>query len=161
MTRRDDIEQTLAAVRGPVERYLRRRMSDADADEVLSETLRVIWTKEDALPQGAEIAWSIGVARKIAANHHRSARRRENLARKIAEASMVETMPADTREVTEALERLESHDRDILRLWAWEGLEPADIAVVEGCTPNTAAARLSRARKRLRRSLEVGNPENV
>lgn len=159
MGQRDDIELLLQSVREPLERYLRRRMNRVDADEVLAETMRILWAKEDKIPPGGEIPWSIAVAKNVEANHRRSQRRRENLARRIADTSVLETMPSDTRAVTEALDRLEPGDRELLRLWAWEGLEASEIAVIENCTANTAAARLSRARKRLRRALETGGHE--
>jgi RNA polymerase sigma-70 factor (ECF subfamily) len=36
----------------------------------------------------------------------------------------------------------------MLELIAWDGLAPADAAVVLGCSPGTFAVRLSRARRR-------------
>jgi RNA polymerase sigma-70 factor (ECF subfamily) len=47
-----------------------------------------------------------------------------------------------------ALDQLSRSDRELLRLHAWEGLEPREIAVVLGITANAAATRLSRAKKR-------------
>jgi RNA polymerase sigma-70 factor (ECF subfamily) len=52
-----------------------------------------------------------------------------------------------------ALVRLRDHDQEVLRLWAWEGLEPKEVAVVLGITANAAAVRLSRARAALRKEL--------
>ncbi|MGH8946958.1 MAG: RNA polymerase sigma factor, partial [Acidimicrobiia bacterium] len=47
------------------------------------------------------------------------------------------------------LQGLSAADQEMLRLWAWEQLEPREIAVVLGLTPNAATLRLSRARKKL------------
>jgi len=44
-------------------------------------------------------------------------------------------------------------DREVLRLWAREGLEPRDPAVVMECSAGAAATRLSRARVALRSQL--------
>lgn len=41
----------------------------------------------------------------------------------------------------------------MLRLWAWEGLEPRDIAIVLDITANAAAVRLSRAKSALKEQL--------
>lgn len=148
-----EIDEMLRNVRGPIERYLQRRMSHSDSQEAVAETMRVLWTKSDEVPEGQEVAWGIGVARKIAANMRRGELRRENLARKIAENSLRTHQESVALDLSEAMGRLEESDRELLRLWAWEGLEAADIAIIEDCSANTAAARLSRARKRLRAEL--------
>jgi len=44
---------------------------------------------------------------------------------------------------------LRSDEQELLRLWAWEDLTPAEIAVVLGITPNAVSIRLHRARGRL------------
>ena len=45
-------------------------------------------------------------------------------------------------------------DREILLLAAWEGLTTGEIGTVLGCSPNTAAVRLHRARRRLDDAME-------
>jgi RNA polymerase sigma-70 factor (ECF subfamily) len=64
--------------------------------------------------------------------------------------------PADSGpdpELTAALERLTDDDREVLHLWAWEQLEPREIAPVLEISVNAATLRLSRARKKLADSL--------
>jgi RNA polymerase sigma-70 factor (ECF subfamily) len=151
-----DLEKTLRDVRTPVERYLRRRLRHADSQEAVAETLRVLWVRSAEIPSGHEVAWAIGVARRVAANLRRGEVRRENLHRRIAENLPLASPGAEIARVREAMALLSEEDRELLRLWAWEGLEAADIAVIENCTPNAAAARLSRARKRLRTILTSG-----
>ena len=58
-----------------------------------------------------------------------------------------------------ALDALDDRDREILRLWAWEQLEPREIATVLGLTVNAATLRLSRSKKRLSAELsrQVGD----
>jgi RNA polymerase sigma-70 factor (ECF subfamily) len=152
---RDDqkFETTLVVVRREVDRYLKRRMSLSDAEEVSAETMRVLWVGRDDIPPGSEVPWGIGVARRVAANHHRGHQRRRALAERIANQPQVETPEIDYPELRDALARLRDEDQEILRLWAWEGFDAAAIAVIEGCTPNTASARLSRARRRLREEM--------
>jgi RNA polymerase sigma-70 factor (ECF subfamily) len=52
------------------------------------------------------------------------------------------------------LASLPEGDREILRLWAWERLEPGEIAMVLQVSPNAATLRLSRARRKLADALE-------
>jgi RNA polymerase sigma-70 factor (ECF subfamily) len=56
-------------------------------------------------------------------------------------------------ELSQALESLSVDDREILRLWAWEQLEPREMATVLDISVNAATLRLSRARSRLADSL--------
>jgi RNA polymerase sigma-70 factor (ECF subfamily) len=52
-----------------------------------------------------------------------------------------------------ALATLGELDREVVRLWAWEGLAPREIAVVTGLSANAVSIRLHKARKRLAASL--------
>ena len=54
-----------------------------------------------------------------------------------------------------ALARLTAADREVLLLAGWEGLTPAEIAVVLACSPAAARVRLHRARRRLRVLLAI------
>ena len=49
--------------------------------------------------------------------------------------------------------QLQLEDADLLRLWAWEQLTPAEIAVVLDTTPNAVSIRLHRAKAALREAL--------
>lgn len=55
----------------------------------------------------------------------------------------------------DALAHLGADDRELLRLWAWEELQPAEIAVTLGTTANAVSIRLHRARKRLGELLQA------
>jgi RNA polymerase sigma-70 factor (ECF subfamily) len=44
---------------------------------------------------------------------------------------------------------LDADQRELLRLWAWEGLAPREIAVVVGSSANAVSIRLYRARREL------------
>lgn len=60
-------------------------------------------------------------------------------------------------ELEEALSKLSDDDQEVLRLWAWEQLEPREIAPVLDVSVNAATLRLSRARRRLADSLAGQN----
>jgi RNA polymerase sigma-70 factor (ECF subfamily) len=51
--------------------------------------------------------------------------------------------------VTRALALLSEPDAEVLRLWAWEHLEPAEIATALGISSVASRVRLHRARRRL------------
>jgi RNA polymerase sigma-70 factor (ECF subfamily) len=55
--------------------------------------------------------------------------------------------------VAEAMARLRPDEAELLRLWAWEQLGPAEIAAVLDLTPNAVSIRLHRAREKLREIL--------
>ena len=60
---------------------------------------------------------------------------------------------ADHPEVHAALAGLAELDREVVLLWAWEGLAPREIAVVTGLSANAVSIRLHKAKKRLAESL--------
>jgi RNA polymerase sigma-70 factor (ECF subfamily) len=62
--------------------------------------------------------------------------------------------PEGDEELHAALGSLRKEDQELLRLWAWDDLKPAQIAVVLGTTPEAVSVRLHRAKKRLSALLE-------
>lgn len=139
----------------PLRRYLRRRTDAATADDVLSETLLVCWRRLDEVPEPA-LPWAYGVARGCLANTERSARRQRRVAAKVAAVDPpreAQEQPAADPAVHRALAGLRPEDAEVLRLWAWEQLTPAEIGSVLGVTANAASIRLHRARGRLREEL--------
>ncbi len=147
----------------PVRRYLLRRTDAATADDVLSETLVVCWRRLDELPGGPDetIPWAIVVARNLLANAQRAERRRTRLVGKIIAidppASIVDDASPDSAAgadtVRDALTQLRSADAELLRLWAWDGLESPQLATALGISSNAAAIRLHRAKTRLKEEL--------
>ena len=108
------------------------------------------------------------MAAHVVRNAERGTRRRDRLTARlhaVPDAPGAERSPApspaaavefaDDDPVRRALAGLSAADQEVLRLAAWEDLPPVDIARVLGCSPNTAAARLSRAKKRLRARLDA------
>lgn len=140
------------ACHAPLHAYVRRRITSADVDDIVSDVLTVAWRRLEDIPPGRELPWTYGVARRTLANHRRSSERRSRLLDRIA-SERAAAQPHDNDTVIVALSRLRSDDQEILRLAAWEGLSAADIALVLSCSPNAASLRLSRARRRLRDGL--------
>ena len=155
--RRARFEALAPAVIDAVRRYLARRTDPATADDVLSETLVICWRRLDEMPAD-HLPWAYGVARRCLANAERGRRRQVRLAARIAALDPPRSeadgpAPPDD-ELDAALARLRDEDAQLLRLWAWEDLAPAQIALVLGISANAASIRLHRAKQRLR--VELG-----
>lgn len=157
--RRARFEALAEAVGEPLRRYVARRLDPDAAQDALAETLLVLWRRLDDVPPGeAALPWCYAVARNCVANERRSARRRSGLLVRVAASTrppLVDEPALPDPELHAALRRLRDQDQELLRLWAWEDLGPAEIAVVLGITPNAAAIRLHRARRRLAALLET------
>jgi RNA polymerase sigma-70 factor (ECF subfamily) len=158
--RRARFEAVAADVYVPLQRYLRRRARPDDADDVLSDTLLVIWRRLDEVPPD-RLPWCIGAARRCLANHRRGERRRLRLVERTA-AQRRDTSGGDPQEsidqsdpdLAAAISDLSESEAEIVRLWAWDRLEPREIAVVLDITPNAASVALSRAKRKLHHHLQ-------
>jgi RNA polymerase sigma-70 factor (ECF subfamily) len=137
-----------------VYRYAGRRLGRDEAADAAAETFTVAWRKITHLPPEPEtLPWLYGVARRVVANAERGRRRRERLVQRAA-AEAAEAQPgADPAGLLAALAGLRRGDREVLRLAAWEGLDPQEMGLVLGCSPNAAAIRLHRARRRLEEAM--------
>jgi RNA polymerase sigma-70 factor (ECF subfamily) len=151
--RRARFEAVVADIYDPLQRYLHRRARGDEASDVLADVLLTVWRRLDEMPDGGALPWSYGVARRTLANHRRSASRHLRLVSRLeTERPVFGDDPADSMEdpeLTTALASLPAADQEVLRLWAWEQLEPREIAQVLGSTANAVSLRLSRARKKL------------
>ncbi|WP_127504950.1 RNA polymerase sigma factor [Actinoplanes solisilvae] len=142
----------------PLLAYAMRRVDQPeDAADVVAETFLIAWRRHPEIPGGDEARlWLYGVARRVLSNQNRGGRRRERLGARLRErlATGVVTDPAaevsQQVAVRAALARLGELDREVLRLTAWEGLEPREVAEVLNLSAATVRTRLSRARSRLR-----------
>lgn len=162
--RRARFERVAAEVWGPLQGYVRRRAATADADDVVADTLLVLWRRLDDIPEGAELPWAYQSARRCLANHRRGDRRRTSLVDRLrgrrAEPPAHATDPSEhlaggDPALAAAMAQLSIDDRELLHLWAWEQLEPREIAVALGVAANTVSVRLGRARRRLADALAV------
>ena len=130
---------------------LRRTDSPDDAVDAIGETFLTAWRRLDAVPPGdGTRLWLYGVARRVLANHHRGAARRELLITRLRSqfAEAAPSVPQHREEVRAAFAGLTPDDRELLSLTGWEGLSPSEIAEVLGCRVGTVRVRLHRARKR-------------
>ncbi len=149
---------------GAVHAYARRRVDTAeDAEDVVVEVFTTAWRRRQDVPAEA-LPWLYATASNVIAHVLRSDARRTRLGARLATVSSLHAAPTDPGTavidavaagdvVNAALDDLAEADAELLRLWAWEQLEPAEIAAVLGCSPGTARTRLHRARGRLRSAL--------
>lgn len=158
-------EELARAVATPLRRYLVRRLDADEVDDVLAEVMLVLWRRLDDVPHDGPddwpdgaLPWCYGVARGCLANARRSHRRRLRLVQRVVAerppSSGAEDHPEDHPEVHRGLAALGELDREVVRLWAWEGLAPREIAAVTGLTANAVSIRLHRAKVRLAAGLE-------
>lgn len=161
MTERGDrCEALFAANQDQVLGFLLRRTDQpADAADLLAETFLTAWRRLDEVPERADL-WLLGVARRMLANHRRGRSRRSDLADRLRLALTVPPHVAtdSAGPASAALVSLSAADREILTLTAWEGLGPAELAIVLGLSESATRVRLHRARSRLRARLAQNGP---
>ena len=150
--RRQRFEALAAEVYEPVQRFIRRRTEPSDADDVVAEVMLVLWRRLDDVPPDADLPWCYGVARRCLANHRRGRVRELRLVERLQQEPVAGPTDDDSG-IGDALASLRAEDRELLTLWAWEGLEPRDIARVLDISANATAIRLHRAKKRLANAL--------
>jgi RNA polymerase sigma-70 factor (ECF subfamily) len=158
--REERFEALVATVYEPVQRYLGRRVGPDDASEVLNDVLLVLWRRLDDVPPVEPLPWVYGVAKRTLANQRRGDGRRNRLVGRIGGQARADshdprvwTGEAETV-LDNALTELVESERELIRLWAWEQLEPREIAVVLDTNPNAISLRLTRAKKKLADSIE-------
>lgn len=135
--------------------YARRRVVEAQADEVVAETFVVAWRRLAEIPEAAR-PWLFGVARRVSANLRRSERRWSALHDRLAgEHRGTVSGPPVPGPAGAALDRLPPDDRELLMLLAWDGLSRAEAAEALGCSRSTLAVRLHRARRRFEAAMKA------
>jgi RNA polymerase sigma-70 factor (ECF subfamily) len=136
--------------------YLLHRTDRDTAQDVLQEVFVTAFRKAHTVPD-PPLGWLFGTARRLLANTARGARRRDQLAQRVAESAST-TDDIELAELRGAfattLTALSTADREVLTLSAWYHLTPDEAAQALGCSPSAYAVRLHRARKRLAEHLE-------
>lgn len=154
--RKQRFESAVAEVYEPLQRYLGRRAQADDVPELLNDVLLVLWRRLDDVPTDDLRPWSYGVAKRCLANNRRGLDRRHRLVGRLAADPLTHprhnqpSLSDDTRsDLTNALAQLDDSERELVRLWAWEQLEPREIAIVLDTSANAVSLRLTRAKKKI------------
>jgi RNA polymerase sigma factor (sigma-70 family) len=152
-------EADLLAVAAPVRRAVTARLTarpEIDPDDVVQETLARVWAERWRLERPTLLAYALVVARNLVT----SAERREDVRRRhrhrLAEppsdgdpaVALVEA--EEQAAVARAVAALRAEDRRLLLEHEVRGVEVRRIAAEDGVGAGTVAARLARARARLR-----------
>lgn len=129
--------------------------SDADAQEAMAQAAYLAWDRFGQLRQREKFrSWLL----KITANEARQLCRRRGRTVSWEELETEPAAPAREMEVGSlwrAVQALPRDQREAVVLFYWEDLTTEEIARVVGAAPGTVRVRLSRARERLRKLLEV------
>lgn len=154
-----------------IHRYADRRLGADTADDVAADTFCVAFRKRTGFDTDRESArpWLYGIATRLISRHRRNeVRRLKALATAPADrptpghdelvADQV-SAGARTAEVTRALVRLTSGERDVLLLVALGDLSYEEVAKALGVAYGTVCSRLNRARTKLRTELGTADKE--
>jgi RNA polymerase sigma-70 factor (ECF subfamily) len=159
------VERLFAQHAEAVFRYCRLRLENADAHDAVSEVFVVAVRRARQIP-AAELAWLLGVARRVVANQLRAQRRSGALTAKLG-LSLGQSAPDVAESVMasdsayRALAKLRPADREVLLVALSAPLTQAELGLALGCSAKAAGVRLSRARARLDQAaaeVEAGAP---
>ena len=151
--------------------HLFRRTADwSEAEDLTSTVFLHAWRRrsETVLDRDSALPWLLGIADRLLSNTWRRLRRAEALLHRLVShdepvgdhAERVAGRVDDERRMSElhrALARLPRHEREVVELCVWSGLDQQAAATALGVAVGTVKSRLHRARRRLGADL-VGGP---
>ncbi|GAA1975311.1 RNA polymerase sigma factor [Catenulispora subtropica] len=145
--------------------HLFRRTADwGEAEDLTSTVFLHAWRRraDVVLDRDSALPWLLGVANGTLSNTRRRLRRAQALVQRLviqdeprADADHADDVAArvdDQRRMSDvhrALARLPRHEREVVELCLWAGLDQRAAATALGVAVGTVKSRLSRARRRL------------
>jgi RNA polymerase sigma factor (sigma-70 family) len=148
-------------------RFLVRRVGPEAAEQLIGDTFRIAFERRESFDQTRENAcpWLYGIATNLLRGHRRSEARRLRATSRLSRAASTDDAGEDRviaaadaeallPAVADALLDLPDAEREVLLLFAWEGLPYEDIAVALDVPVGTVRSRLNRGRRRIRELLE-------
>jgi RNA polymerase sigma factor (sigma-70 family) len=153
-----------------IQRYVVRRLGPDDADDVVAETFLLAFRQRDGYDRarGDARPWLYGIATNLIGRHRRAEIRQYRAFARTGADPVTEpftdqvdarvSADAAGRRLPAALARLPAAHRDALLLVAWGDLSYEEAAAALGVPVGTVRSRLSRARRRLRRTLGGADP---
>ncbi|WP_042398298.1 RNA polymerase sigma factor [Streptacidiphilus carbonis] len=144
--------------------HLFRRTGDwAEAEDLTSTVFMHAWRRrsETVLDRDSALPWLLGIADRLLSNTRRRLRRAEALLHRLVShdepvvdhADRVAGLVDDARRMSEIhrmLSRLPRHEREVVELCVWSGLDQQAAAAALGVAVGTVKSRLHRARRRLK-----------
>jgi RNA polymerase sigma factor (sigma-70 family) len=153
--------------------HLFRRVADwSEAEDLTSAVFLLAWRRRGrvVIDRESALPWLLGVANHVLGNHRRASRRYRAALSRIVPADEAAGDHADAvaasvdserlmATVRHALTQLPRHEREVVELCAWSGLDQKAAAVALGVSVGTVKSRMHRARRRLAASLgQDGEP---
>ena len=138
-------------------RFLARRLPGDAVEDIAADLFEIAWNKRSSITAGEELPWLYKTARYLIANHRRKQSGRLAIFQRLAEpvaAPSAEAVAIADITLAEAWNALSPKEQEVLALWAFEGLEPDNIAKALGQSANAVNIRLSRAKKNLLQGFE-------
>ncbi|TNU77361.1 sigma-70 family RNA polymerase sigma factor [Miniimonas arenae] len=158
---RRDFEQFARSVSAELLRFIASRLGAQAAEDVLAETLLVLWRRWADVPDGVEARrrWVYGIAKNMVRRHeHEQALSRNRLAvltsERPAPGAPADTLVVATLWAEDLVESLPGDEQQVVRLVAIDGLSMSEVSDRLGVSPSAIGSRLYRARRRLRRLIE-------
>jgi len=141
--------------------YVRRRVPEDAADDVIANVFTVAWRRFGDVPgPPQDRPWLFAVARNTISDHNRAQRRRFRLGARLTADAAITARPLGASAhgyandlVLAAMAALRPAEREALQLVHWEELSHAEAAAVVGCTVNAFELRYRRARKAVRAAI--------
>ena len=155
--------------------YLFRRTADwSEAEDLTSTVFLHAWRRrsDTVLDRDSALPWLLGIAAGLLSNTRRRLRRAEALLHRLVShdepvgdhADGVAGLVDDQRRMSEihrALARLPRHEREVIELCVWSGLDQQAAATALGIAVGTVKSRLHRARRRLGADLGVADGPTI
>jgi RNA polymerase sigma-70 factor (ECF subfamily) len=141
-------------------RFIARRTKAEDVEDLAADLFALAWQKRDSIPKGLELPWLYKSARYLISNHNRKQQGRTSILATLQDpqsAPSAESIALADIELAEAWKGLSTKEKEILSLWAFEGLEPKQLAVALEKSENSCAIALSRAKSKLTQLLNSEN----
>jgi RNA polymerase sigma-70 factor (ECF subfamily) len=141
-------------------RFIARRTKAEDVEDLAADLFALAWQKRDSIPKGLELPWLYKSARYLISNHNRKQQGRTSILATLQEpqsAPSAESIALADLELADAWKALSTNEKEILSLWAFEGLEPKQLAVALEKSENACAIALSRAKSKLTQLLNSEN----
>lgn len=155
-------------------RFLVRRVGPEAAEQLLGDTFRIAFERRVTFDRARDTAapWLYGIATNLLRRHHRSEARRLRATARLAasddgsaaeEEGVIAAADAEALlpSVADAVLELPDAERDVLLLFAWEGLGYDDIAAALAVPVGTVRSRLNRGRQKIRDLLVAHGEEEV
>lgn len=153
----DERHRRLLEVEPVVRRVICARVRDpGSADELIQDTMARLLEARSELSEGALVGYAVASARNSVVSHQRRQQRRERLEPKVVDPEMPLDPEAaviadeEQQAIHDALRALDVDERRWLVAHEVEQIPLADLADQAGAAPGALAARLARARAKLR-----------